>query len=50
MHHDSQKLFLRKREMINNFRYHIPTYTFNDFGYHDALKIYGTPKLCTVML
>ena len=37
---------------LNSFHLHIGKNK-NDrtqfFGYHDALKIYGAPKLCTVM-
>ena len=39
---------------LNSFQIHIGTIDKNYdrkyfFGYHDALKIYGAPKLCTVM-
>ena len=34
----------KKLEMINK-NYHIKYF----FGYHDGLKFYGAPNLCTVM-
>ena len=40
-----QNPFCFKLEIINQ-NYYIQKLF---FGYHDALKIYGAPKLCTVM-
>jgi hypothetical protein len=42
----SLKSFLKKMEMMNK-NYH-KKYFF-DHLYHDTLKIYGAPKLCTVI-
>ena len=38
------KFVKRKMEIINK-NYHEEIF----FGYHDALKIYGAPTLCTVI-